>query len=146
MIALCEHFCYHESVACIKLLLPKTLVNFNEATDTVFFLAGPIKGAGDWQKEAIAMLQKYAETLNSKENIYVICPSAYQANHELYSLKVTGITKKSYTKKQKKITRSRTDWERYHLEIASYLGCIIFWLGKEDEKKPPKEKGWSLCA
>lgn len=124
----------------IKLLLPRTLVDFNEATDTVFFLAGPIKGANDWQKDAIKLLQKYAHTPHDGGNIYVVCPSIYKPNHELYSLRTTGIIKESHTKKQKKTTTSRTDWERHHLEIASRLGCIIFWLGKEDKKNPRKRE------
>lgn len=127
-------------MALIKLLLPRTLVAFNEATDIVFFLAGPIKGAGDWQSEAIDILQKYADTLDGRDNVYVVCPSVYQSNHESYPLRVTGIAEESYTEEQRKITYSRTDWERYHLEIASRLGCIIFWLGKEDEKNPRKRE------
>lgn len=124
----------------IKLLLPRTLIYFDEATDTVFFLAGPIKGAGDWQKDAIDMFQKYATTLDNQGNVYVVCPSEYKSDHEFYSLKVTGIPEESYTEEQKKITHSRTDWERYHLEIASRLGGIIFWLGKEDERNPRTRK------
>ena len=127
-------------MALVKLLLPRTLVGFNEATDTVFFLAGPIKGAGDWQNEAIDILQKYADTLDGRDNVYVVCPSMYQPNHKSYSLRVMGIIEENYTEKQRKITYSRTDWERYHLEIASRLGCIIFWLGKEDEKNPRKRE------
>lgn len=127
-------------MALIKLLLPRTLVDFNETTDIVFFLAGPIKGAGDWQKESISILQKYADTLDSRGNVYVVCPSEYQSTHDLYSLKIIGIPEESYTEGQKMITYSRTDWERRHLEIASRLGCVIFWLGKEDEKNPRKRE------
>lgn len=124
----------------IKLLLPRTLIDFDEATDTVFFLAGPIKGAGDWQKEAIGMFQRYAVNLGNHSNVYVVCPSEYKSDHDFFSLKVIGISEESYTEKQKEITRSRTDWERHHLEIASRLGCIIFWLGKEDERNPRERK------
>ncbi len=124
----------------IKLLLPKDLIKFNERTDVVFFLAGPIKGAGDWQKNAINLLQKYTNTISIKKNIYVVCPADYYSTHELYPLKVKGIDEKKYTKKQVKITSSRTSWERPHLEIASHLGCIVFWLAEEDKKNPRKKE------
>lgn len=122
----------------VKLLLPKTLVKFDEKTDIVFFLAGPIKGAGDWQKDAIKILQKFINEIAIKKNVYVVCPAYYPPTHELYSLSVKGISKKDYIDEQKEITNSRTSWERPHLEIASRLGCIIFWLGKEDKDNPRK--------
>jgi hypothetical protein len=105
-----------------------------------FFLAGPIKGAGDWQKEAIGILQEFAHRIPTKMNVYVVCPADYQPTHELYSLKVDGILKEKYTDEQTKITASRTSWERPYLEAASHLGCIIFWLAKEDEKNPRKKE------
>jgi len=124
----------------IKLLLPKTLVNFNKETDIVFFLAGPIKGADDWQKEAITILQKFAHTVSIKKNVYVVCPADYQPTHELYPLKVKGISEENYSDEQREITSSRTSWERPNLEIASRLGCIIFWLAKEDKENPRKKE------
>lgn len=116
------------------------MVDFNRKTDIVFFLAGPIKGAGDWQKSAIKMLQKFAATVPVKRSVYVVCPSVYQPNHELYSLKVDGIAEEKYTKKQRKVIDSQTSWERRYLELASRLGCIIFWLAQEDEKNPRKRE------
>lgn len=127
-------------MALVKLVLPKTLIDLNEVADIVFFLAGPIKGAGDWQKEVIKVLQKHVDRLDCRGSVYVICPSEYQSTHELYPLRVTGIPDGSYTEEQKMITRSRTDWERHYLEVASRLGCIVFWLGQEDKNNPRKKE------
>ena len=127
----------------IKLLLPRTLVNFKEDTDIVFFLAGPIRGGGDWQKDAIKRLNKFAESVPETQNVYVVCPCRYTPDtlgRELYDLKERGLSFLSYSSDQEKLVESQTNWERYHLEIASRLGCVIFWLAKEDAENPRKKE------
>ncbi len=124
----------------LKLVLPKTLFNFNPETDIVFFLAGPIRGGGDWQKTAINILQEFTTGVPEQMNVYVVCPCRYDSTHELYPLKFIGIPENEYTDEQKKITESQTNWERYYLEIAGRYGCITFFLAKEDPSNPRKKE------
>ncbi len=99
------------------LILPKNRVNI--AGKTVFFLAGPIKGGGDWQKKAIELLNQ------ALPDAYVVCPKRYNA--------ALGISDDESVCKP---FERQTYWERYYLKIASQQGCVIFWLPEEDTVEP----------
>ncbi len=130
-----------------KLLLPRTIVPFQERveygkSDIFFFLAGPIRGAGDWQKKAILLIDSFVPTMEfkGKRKVYIVCPSRYTPQHEMYQYQAVGIPADMFSDSQRKITESQTNWERHYLEIASHMGCIIFWLPEEDKENPRKKE------
>lgn len=87
-----------------KIFLPPK--KFDHSSKPLIFLAGPIQGAGDWQKEAIEIIGK----LNPRLNV---------ANPRMEYLPGTF----SYP--------AQVDWETYHLRKAGKNGVILFWLAKE---------------
>jgi hypothetical protein len=77
----------------------------------VIFLAGPIQGAPDWHKEAIAYLEAQAP------NMLVASPKkAYIDGSFVYGEQV--------------------DWESHFLNRAASNGCVLFWLAKEKTHFP----------
>lgn len=90
------------------ILLPPTVVPID---GPVVFLAGPIKGAADWQSEAIALLARLAP------NIHVACPRRVDRSSEF-----------DYT--------DQVDWETHYLRRAATTGVILFWLAREIEQHP----------
>lgn len=73
----------------------------------MIFLAGPIQGAVDWQKEAHQVISK----LNP--NITVVSPRR-QDFEEKHDFDV------------------QVDWETYYLNQTGQSGVILFWLAKEN--------------
>ena len=113
----------------MKLILPKALVPLPQEA-TLFFLAGPIKGGGDWQEKAISIIERMAP------EAYVACPCRYETNHKLFRYALPGEAEHPFS--------SQTLWERYYMELASRnrKGCIIFWLPEESATHPrPPETG-----
>lgn len=111
----------------IKILLPKDLINLDFSQGQhLYFLAGPIRGANDWQHRAINML------IQADNNCYIVCPCRYNSDHELYRYAL-------HLRKDFSIEltfNNQTEWERYYLELASYYGAIIFWLPAESIDNP----------
>jgi len=89
----------------------------NNNNNSVFFLAGPIRGAGNWRNDAIRLLS------NSKVNI--VSP-----DNEVNKTSGNVITQSNC---------SRLDFERKYLLEASVNGCIIFWLPAESKTNPRKD-------
>ncbi len=118
-----------------KLILPNSAV-FIEPNEKVFFLAGPILGGGDWQRNAIQLLSaKVPET-------YVVCPCRYTSEHPLHWLSVKGESESRWALRGLETLPNQTLWERHYLSLASKQGAIIFWLPEEDRKNPrPPETG-----
>lgn len=79
----------------------------------VIFLAGPIQGAPDWHKKAIAYLQAKAPTLALASP-----KKAYLDGSFVYGEQV--------------------DWESHFLNRAASNGCILFWLAKEETHFPER--------
>jgi hypothetical protein len=117
----------------INLILPKNFVDVEFGNkQRLYFLAGPIRGAGDWQKEAIKMIAA------KDKNCYIVCPCRYDENHELYKYSLAP----KLGKKNLEKFPNQTMWERYYLELASYYGAIVFWLPLESKTNPrAKEDG-----
>lgn len=117
-----------------NLILPKKGFRYNRDTNSrIYFLAGPVRGGGDWQSTAINRLNQ----LDS--NCEIVCPCRYPADHPMsdYAIKTDVGLPTSQIEFE-----SQTKWERYYLELASKYGAIIFWLGLEDVNNPrPKESG-----
>lgn len=73
----------------------------------MIFLAGPIQGAPDWQKEAITLFDKYGW------NDHVVASprrdeDSWQGDYE-----------------------GQVEWEHHYLNRAAYKGTIMFWCPKE---------------
>jgi hypothetical protein len=96
----------------------------------VFFLAGPIRGANDWQYTAIMRIAELVP------KAFVVTPSRYTEDHPLYQYALPKDIKTLSNAKVEWITESQTNWERYYLDIASRTGCILFWLPEEDGDNP----------
>lgn len=108
----------------MKILVPKhtlTPPTFNP-TDSLFFLAGPVRGGGDWQHYMVLELQKATEG-----RCVIACPCRWNDAHPLARYFVKG--------RGDEFPR-QLDWERHFLGMAGELGCIIFWLGCESEGSP----------
>src|SRR6266403_4758892 len=128
-------------MANIKLLLPKRRgednavlgVRFDPSStpgERVYFLAGPIRGADDWQAKAIKLLHE------KDPNCYIACPRRYDETHELYQFSLDppldGVRTTAFF--------SQTMWERNYLEMAAERGAIIFWLPEESKTNPRKKE------
>lgn len=124
-----------------NLILPKNgvVLNLKRGGERLYFLAGPIRGAGDWQAKAIKMLTE------KDPSCIIACPCRYTKDHELFNL---SLPETYYTESddEREIPTlllkfpNQTLWERYYLERASYHGCIIFWLPCEDKENPRKNE------
>jgi hypothetical protein len=93
----------------------------------MFFLAGPIQGAGDWHVEMAKLLtQAVGESL-------IVNPSRYDESHPHFQRRLEG----------PELDERQTDWERYYLRQAAtdwHAGCIVFWLAAQVE---PRKDGSS---
>lgn len=89
----------------INVVLAPNIINNDKY---VVFLAGPIQGTNDWQKDAINFLE---EELN---DITIANPRNEYINEEF-----------DYDK--------QVDWETKYLNRASKKGVILFWLANEKE-------------
>lgn len=109
----------------MRLILPKTLANSEATGMPLFFLAGPIRGGGDWQHQACLELQK-----RFSSEFCVASPCRYTEQHPLWQYRADGI--------ETRFNR-QLDWERHYLykaALGSYQGCILFWLPCESRAQP----------
>ena len=95
----------------MKVIYPSEKV---QKEDIIIFLAGPIQGARNWQKEAIKIIEKIAKEKNILDRITIASP-----RWEHLSNKVDYET--------------QVDWETEYLNKSSKTGVILFWLEKEQE-------------
>ena len=115
----------------MKILVPKRWMSVDEiATEevvhTLFFLAGPVRGGGDWQKAMCLALQKEQWV----QSCVIVCPCRWDGQHSLAKYFVDG---------PERVFARQLDWERHYLEIAGTHknpGCIVFWLGRESKLAP----------
>jgi hypothetical protein len=84
-------------------LSPPTVIEF---TGPVVFLAGPIRGAPDWQADAVRLLHSLAPGLHVANPRRVYPPGTF--DHA-----------------------AQVDWETHHLRRAGADGVILFWLADE---------------
>lgn len=93
----------------MKILIPP---KYEKITGPLIFLAGPIQGAPDWQKEAIEILK------NLTPDIHIASPRR--------SIESRGqFPEKDY--------HEQVEWEHHYLDYAAKNGVILFWLAKEAE-------------
>ena len=106
-----------------NVLIPKTyVITLNYP---IIFLAGPIRGAPNWQDEAI----KYI--ISKNPNIIIASPRR-ETRESIAPYILKG--DESFFPRQRA-------WERHYLDIASKTGAILFWLPEETEHNCNKVYG-----
>lgn len=124
----------------MPILVPKQIIPVKPTLEApLFFLAGPIRGGGDWQKDmAIELMQHCNEA-------QIACPSRWTAEHALAE---------HFFQPFSQAENRQLVWERHYMEQAaigfSYRisghtlqepmcrtpGCLIFWLPLESTSEP----------
>lgn len=113
----------------MPIYVPKKIIRVKPTEDApLFFLAGPIRGGGDWQ-HTMAW-----ELLQRNFDAHIACPCRWTAEHPLKDYMVTPFSQAD---------NRQLEWERHYMEQASNAfeftrdpGCLIFWLGLEDAENP----------
>ena len=116
----------------MPVILPNTYIAKFDPEMPLFFLAGPVRGGGDWQSVAHGLL---TEAVGDK--CCSVIPVRYRTEekyqgHPLLAEALIG---------DEDYFRNQTMMERYYLKLAGHPGrvkngCIIFWLGVESEVDP----------
>ncbi|PJC56200.1 hypothetical protein CO026_01655 [Candidatus Kaiserbacteria bacterium CG_4_9_14_0_2_um_filter_41_32] len=109
-----------------NIILPKKIVPITTTPERpLFFLAGPIRGGGDWQ-HAMAW-----ELLQRVKDVQIACPSRWTAEHPLHEY---------FYEPFSQAPNRQLHWERHYMEQSSGLrgghGCLIFWLPLESKESP----------
>ncbi len=109
----------------MQILVPKfTEVGEHDPQSPIFFLAGPVRGGGDWQQQMARILS------NVVPNCVIAIPCRWDDTHVLSRYFLRG-TRLSFER--------QLNWERYYLKEAGLnakLGCVIFWLPPESTQNP----------
>jgi len=114
----------------INLILPVNGIKipFNEG-EHLYFLAGPIKGGGDWHSKAIYALSE------EDPGCYICSPKSYTSDDPLFQHSLLSDNSFSFA--------DQTSWERYYMELASHYGTIIFWLPGESVTNPREDGNYA---
>jgi hypothetical protein len=110
----------------MPIYVPKEIVELAPTRDNpLLFLAGPIRGGGDWQADM-------AETIiDQKPSSLIACPSRWRKEHRLAQY---------FHKPFSQATNRQLVWERHYLAQAGLRpqtqGCVIFWLPLESATHP----------
>ena len=110
----------------MPIYLPKQVVTLYPTIDSpLFFLAGPIRGGGDWQSELADHI------LNREPSANIACPSRWDSRHRLAP---------NFHQPFSRATNRQVIWERHYLKQAGLepkvRGCVIFWLDCESVTDP----------
>jgi len=99
-----------------KVKLGKIIIapHYIEVFGPVIYLAGPMQGAADWQKEAIQYIH------NKKPRLHIASPRRP-------TLGKVPFTEADF--------HEQVDWEHSYLQRASEKGVILFWLAKEAQHR-----------
>lgn len=79
----------------------------------IIFLAGPIQGAPDWQKEALQIISSL------EKDLVIASPRREYIDGEF-------------------VYDKQVDWETYYLNQAAKKGVILFWLAREEKHFPER--------
>jgi len=110
----------------MTIYVPKRIVPLTPTAESpLLFLAGPIRGGGDWQADMAEVIMK------QDPSSLITCPSRWGKEHRLASY---------FYKPFSKASNRQLVWERHYLEQAGLEldvnGCVIFWLGLESVESP----------
>ncbi len=107
----------------MRLILPNTFVEIDYSYGPLFFLAGPVRGGGDWQAKCADLIHK-----KHFDQCYIAIPCRYEENHPHMRYRISG----NETRFPRQLA-----WERYYLEKAAGMhGCLIFYLPLESKTHP----------
>ncbi len=109
----------------LNLILPKTFVDSASIVRPLFYLAGPVRGADNWQEQACGFLH-----YRLGDQCTVVTPNRWGPDHPLHLYRMKG---------DEHHFASQTDWERHYLNYASSNGCILCWLPCESKENPRTE-------
>ncbi len=110
----------------MPIYIPKQIVPLTPTTDSpLLFLAGPIRGGGDWQAE----MARHA--LKQEPLVHIACPSRWDGEHPLAQY---------FHRPFSQAENRQLVWERHYLKKSglepNVPGCVIFWLGCESVTNP----------
>jgi hypothetical protein len=129
------------NMSTVKLLLePKCKIPTEHMWRKIFFLAGPIRGGGEWQMRA-------ANTIWNKYPGSIVADPTRWDKLETTSVgqkKVEVKFHRQYAIGEKSSTHyfSQAPWEKEHMNRAAESGGLFFWFERESIKDPrPKDEG-----
>jgi hypothetical protein len=110
----------------MTIYVPKQIVQLKPtAKSPLLFLAGPIRGGGDWQAEMATHL------IDREPSVDIACPSRWNGEHWLAN---------HFFQPFSNADNRQLVWERHYLKQAGLEagipGCVIFWLGLESLTQP----------
>lgn len=110
----------------MPIYLPKQIVPLTPTIDSpLFFIAGPIRGGGDWQAQMVGYI------LSQVRSAYIACPSRWDSGHWLA---------RHFHQPFSQANNRQLVFERHYLKQAGMEpgvpGCVIFWLGRESTVRP----------
>lgn len=106
------------------IIVPKIIEPVDQ-TRPLIFLAGPIRGGGDWQRSMAEIL------ISLEPTVQIACPCRWTGTHPL---------SRYFIRPFSNAPNRQLHWERHYMQSAglnlSQPGCVLFWLGLEDELYP----------
>ena len=106
------------------IIVPK-IIQSVDPHKPLIFLAGPIRGGGDWQRYMAEILFEQCT------DVQIACPCRWTAEHPLSSFFIQPFSHGN--------TR-QLHWERHYMERAGLSekqnGCVLFYLPLEDLHRP----------
>lgn len=110
----------------MSIYLPKQIVQLNPTFDSpLFFLAGPVRGGGDWQADM-------SESIFDQEpSALIVCPTRWSEKHRLSHY---------FHQPFSDAENRQLVYERHYIKQAglekNVNGCVILWFGLESEEHP----------
>lgn len=118
----------------MTIYIPKKIITLTPTREApLFFLAGPIRGGGDWQHQMALELMLQCPKAD------IACPSRWTAKHPLAE---------HFFRPFSQAENRQLVWERYYMILAALRtqlrpssprpvpGCLMFWLPLESETEP----------
>ena len=106
------------------IIVPKVIEKVNPDKPLIF-LAGPIRGGGDWQSKMVE------ELISQSDDVQIACPSRWTNEHLLSKFFIRPFSNAS---------NRQLHWERHYMELSALdnkqFGTVLFWLGLEDQNSP----------
>jgi len=116
----------------MKIVVPNKFVRTGKGK--VFFLAGPVLGGGDWQAEAVQILNA-GGYLKPRDTVAIPYFDRKGRSFPLYEAnKWVG---------QAGHFGNQLDWERHYIQESGNKGCLIFWLPEESTEDPRPGGGYA---
>ncbi len=110
----------------MPIYVPKQIIPLTPTFESpLLFLAGPIRGGGDWQSYMAEHI------LDREPSALVACPSRWDNTHRLAH---------HFHQPFSQADNRQLVWERHYLKQAglepNVPGCVLFWLGLESADAP----------